>query len=67
MIILLGVLRRVLRIKYQERHQSLNSVPLWFINDHAKIKECEDKENNLVFLVLVKVSPDLNLAMEKLK
>ncbi len=52
----------------KERHQTLNSVPLWFINDHAKIKECENKENNLcIFGFGTATSPDLNLAMEKAK
>ena len=52
----------------KERDQSVNHVPLWFINDHAKIEECGDETDNFcIFGFGTATSPDLNLAIEKAK
>ena len=52
----------------KEKDQSVNHVPLWFINDHAKIEECGDETDNFcIFGFGTATSPDLNLAMEKAK
>ena len=52
----------------KETGQSVNHVPLWFINDHAKIRDCGDETDNFcIFGFGTATSPDLNLAIEKAK